>query len=208
VYRPKAFDVDDIATIHDLIDACGPAQVVSLNAGRLAVSMVPLILDRSAGECGRLIGHLARPNPHWRDVDPSVEAVAIFVGPDAYVSPSLYPSKRETGKVVPTWNYVTVNAHGPLLVHDDKEFVRDVVERLTTRHEARRADPWAIADAPADYIDAMLGGIVGIEIPITRLEGKKKLSQNRPVEDVHAVIAGLRSGTPTEQAVAELMSDA
>jgi len=205
MYRPAAFDIADVAEMHEFIDASGPAHVVSMNAGRLFASMVPLLLDRDAGEFGTLYGHLARPNEQWRTVDATVDALAIFAGPDAYVSPTFYATKAATGKVVPTWNYVAVHASGPLVVHDDKEFVRDVVHRLTSRHEGRRADPWAVADAPADYIEAMLGGIVGIEVPIARLEGKAKLSQNRGADDVDGVIAGLADGTPSEREIAALM---
>jgi transcriptional regulator len=205
VYRPKAFDIDDVAEIHAIIERSGPAHLVTLNEGALFTSVLPMLLDRTRGELGTLIGHLARPNAQWRTVDPSVEAVAIFAGPDAYVSPNFYPSKAVNGKVVPTWNYVTVNAYGPLVVRDDRDFVEMVVRGLTHKHEDRRADPWAVDDAPREFIDAMLGGIVGIEIPITRLEGKAKLSQNRGAEDIDGVIAGLSPGTAMEADVAELM---
>jgi transcriptional regulator len=205
VYRPKAFDIADIAEIHDIIERSGPAHLVSMSDGALVTSILPMLLDRSRGEFGTLLGHLARPNEQWRDVDTSVEAVVIFTGPDAYVSPSFYPSKAETGKVVPTWNYVTIDAYGPLIVHDDREFVEMVVRGLTAKYEGRRAEPWSVDDAPAQYVEAMLGGIVGVEVPITRLEGKAKLSQNRGAADAEGVVAGLSAGTPMERDVAELM---
>ena len=129
--------------------------------------------------------------------------MAIFAGPDAYISPSWYATKRETGKVVPTWNYVAVHAYGELVVHDDPVWSADLVRRLTDHHEAARDEPWSVDDAPADFVRAQLRAIVGIELPITRLEGKRKLSQNRPAADVAGVIAGLAAGSPTERAVAD-----
>ena len=207
MYRPAAFDISEQSAMHDFIDGCGPAQLVTPNGGRLTASIVPLLLDRSVGEHGTLVGHLARPNPQWRNLDGSVEALAIFTGADAYVSPTYYPTKAETGKVVPTWNYVTVHAHGPLLIHDDKQFVERVVRGLTQKHEGRRPEPWSVDDAPAQYIDAMLGGIVGFELSITLLEGKAKLSQNKSRADIDGTIAGLSDGTPAEREVAAMMRD-
>ena len=207
MYRPAAFDIGERSAMHDFIDRCGPAQLVTSNGGRLTASIVPLLLDRSVGEHGTLVGHLARPNPQWRNLDGSVEALAIFTGADAYVSPTYYPTKAETGKVVPTWNYVTVHAHGPLLIHDDKQFVERVVRGLTQKHEGRRPEPWSVDDAPAPYIDAMLGGIVGFELSITLLEGKAKLSQNKSRADIDGTIAGLSDGTPAEREVAAMMRD-
>jgi len=207
MYRPAAFDISEQSAMHDFIDGCGPAQLVTSNGGRLTASIVPLLLDRSVGEHGTLVGHLARPNPQWRNLDGSVEALAIFTGADAYVSPTYYPTKAETGKVVPTWNYVTVHAHGPLLIHDDKQFVERVVRGLTQKHEGRRPEPWSVDDAPAQYIDAMLGGIVGFELSITLLEGKAKLSQNKSRADIDGTIAGLADGTPAEREVAAMMRD-
>jgi len=207
MYRPAAFDIGEQSAMHDFIDGCGPAQLVTSNGGRLTASIVPLLLDRSVGEHGTLVGHLARPNPQWRNLDGSVEALAIFTGADAYVSPTYYPTKAETGKVVPTWNYVTVHAHGPLIIHDDKQFVERVVRGLTQKHEGRRPEPWSVDDAPAQYIDAMLGGIVGFELSITLLEGKAKLSQNKSRADIDGTIAGLADGTPAEREVAAMMRD-
>ena len=208
MYRPTAFDMTDQADIADFIDAAGPAHLVSLGSAGLIASVVPLILDRSTNS---LVGHLARPNPQWSDRDDSAEAVdalAIFAGVDAYVSPSFYPSKRETQRVVPTWNYDVVHAHGRLVVHDDAEWVTALLTRLTELHEGRRSEQWSVDDTPAGYIAAMVKGIVGIELQITRLEGKRKLSQNRSEADVDGVIEALASGTVAERETAAAMQRA
>ncbi|HJS85580.1 MAG TPA: FMN-binding negative transcriptional regulator, partial [Acetobacteraceae bacterium] len=159
----------------------------------LVASHVPLLLDPEPAPFGTLIGHLARPNPQATASRAEPEALAIFHGSDAYVTPSWYETKRQTGKVVPTWNYVAVHAYGPLRFFDDPARLLAIVTRLTERHEAARAAPWAVGDAPADFIAGMLRGIVGFELPITRLEGKRKMSQNRPREDRAGVAAGLRA---------------
>ncbi|MCU1399622.1 MAG: FMN-binding negative transcriptional regulator [Acidimicrobiales bacterium] len=210
MYLPQHFAVDDVDVLHDAIDAAGPAHLVTLNRtadGQRTIesSVVPLLLDRASN---RLVGHLARANHQWRDVDGEVDAVAIFSGPNAYVSPSFYPSKRETGRVVPTWNYEVVHAAGRLVVHDDVDWVVDLVTRLTERHEAGREQPWSVTDTPEGYIENTARSIVGIELQITRLEGKHKLSQNRSVADVDGTIAGLIDGTPDERAVAAAMQRA
>jgi transcriptional regulator len=150
-----------------------------------------MLLDPDPAPYGTLIGHLARPNPQARGAVPGVQALAIFQGPDVYITPSWYATKRENGKVVPTWNYVAIHAHGPVEFFDDTERLRDVVTRLTEREEQARADPWAVSDAPAAFIDGMLKGIVGFALPIARLEGKWKMSQNRPAQDRAGVVAGL-----------------
>jgi transcriptional regulator len=134
-----------------------------------------------------------------------VNALAIFSGPEAYISPSFYPTKVETGKVVPTWNYVVVHASGQFVVHDDVDWVIDLVSRLTDRHEARRPDPWSVDDTPAGFIATMAKAIVGIELRNVRLEGKRKLSQNRNAADIDGAVAGLESGTDRERAVAAAM---
>lgn len=205
MYRPAAFDVPDLGELHDLVDASGPADLVSLTPDGLTATVLPMLLDRTAGPFGTLNGHLARANEHWRAVSPGVESLAILGGPDAYVSPSLYAAKARTAKVVPTWNYITVHARGELVIHDDAAWVRDLVGRLTERHESGRAEPWAVEDAPEDFVAAQLRGIVGVELRIARLEGVRKLSQNRAADDVAGVITGLRDGTPAEQTVAGAM---
>ncbi len=213
MYRPAAFDMTDVAEIHGFIAAAGPAHLVTLNgdanAGRhMIASVVPMLLDPSAGQHGSLLGHLARPNHQWRDVVDDVDAMAIFAGRDAYISPSLYATKAETGKVVPTWNYEVVHVYGEFVVHDDAPWVIDLVTRLTDRHELDRSAPWSVDDTPEGYIETMARGIVGIELRITRFEGKRKLSQNRSSADIDSTIAGLSQGTVDEQSVARSMSAA
>ncbi len=205
MYRPSAFDVTDLETLHDAIEASGPAHLVSVTAAGLTASVVPLLLDRDAGELGTLVGHLARANRQWRDARDDVDSLAIFAGPDAYISPSWYATKQETGKVVPTWNYEVLHASGPLVIRDDPTWVAGLVRRLTTRHEAGQRDPWTVDDAPSEFIVRQLRAIVGIELPITRLEGKRKLSQNRPSADITGAIDGLRSGTPMQRNVGDRM---
>jgi transcriptional regulator len=205
MYQQPAFAVTDTAELHQMIDRAGPAQLVTLNGTALTATLVPMLLDPAAGDQGRLVGHIAKRNPQWHDVSTIVEALAIFTGPDAYVSPSLYPTKQPTGKVVPTWNYLAVHAYGAVTFHHDKEWLGSLVRRLTDRHEAGRGEPWSVDDAPADYVDAMLGAIVGIELTITRLLGLRKLSQNRPEPDIESVATAFANGTPVEQAVAAEM---
>ncbi len=150
-----------------------------------------MLLDPDPAPYGTLLGHVARPNPQARGALPGVQALAIFQGPDAYITPSWYATKRENGKVVPTWNYVAIHAYGPVEFFDDTERLRAIVTRLTEREERTRAEPWAVTDAPADFIDGMLRGIVGFALSIARLEGKWKMSQNRPAQDRAGVVAGL-----------------
>jgi transcriptional regulator len=160
-----------------------------------------------------LRGHLARGNPQWREIEAAIaaagggagEALAIFDGPDAYISPAWYEEKRLTGKVVPTWNYVTVQAHGTISTIHDPEWLIPHVGRLVARHEAGRRDPWALSDAPDDYIRTQARAIVGLELRIARIEAKAKLTQNRSAADIEGSIKGLSAGTPLQQAVAEAM---
>ncbi len=208
MYRPAAFDVADLAALHDAIDTNGLAHLVSLTADGLTGSVVPLLIDRHRGPSGTLVGHLARANRHWRDAVAGTESMAIFAGPDAYISPSWYATKQETGKVVPTWNYEVIHAYGTLVVHDDPVWLERLVRRLTEHHEADRPAPWSVDDAPADFIGAQLRAIVGIELAITRLEGKRKLSQNRSAGDIAGAVAGLSGGTASQRAVAARMVDA
>ena len=157
----------------------------------LDVNPIPFLLDAARGPHGTLRGHVARANPVWREARRDAETVVVFQGPQAYVSPGWYATKAETGKVVPTWNYVTVAARGTLRVIDDRDWLRSLVGELTERHEAGQAKPWQVNDAPADYIDTMLIAIVGIEIELVSLQGKWKTSQNRPAKDREGVAAAL-----------------
>jgi transcriptional regulator len=191
MYNPPLFKEDRIEVMHEAIRAAGLATLVTNTAGGLIASHVPMLLDPEPAPWGTLIGHLARPNPQARGA--IGEGLAIFQGPDAYITPSWYATKRESGKVVPTWNYVAIHAYGAVEFFPDPQRLREVVTRLTARHEAGRAQPWAVTDAPPDFIDGMLKGIVGFAMPITRLEGKWKMSQNRPAEDRAGVISGLQA---------------
>jgi transcriptional regulator len=190
MYLPKHFEETRVPVLHALIRAHPLSALVVLTASGLDANHIPLEVDPEPAPFGTLRGHVARANPLARHVADG-EALAIFQGPDTYVSPSWYVTKQETAKVVPTWNYAVVHAHGPLRVIDDRAWVRAFVERLTDRHEGARRDPWKVTDAPEDYIDSMVKAIVGIEIPITRLVGKWKVSQNRPQQDRAGVVEGL-----------------
>jgi transcriptional regulator len=191
MYNPPLFKEDRIEVLHEAIRRAGLVTLVTQTADGLIASHAPMLLDLEPAPYGTLIGHLARPNPQARGA--IGEGLAIFQGPDAYITPSWYATKRQNGKVVPTWNYVAIHAYGAVEFFNDLERLRDVVTRLTERQEAGRAQPWAVTDAPADFIDGMLKGIVGFAMPIARLEGKWKMSQNRPAEDRAGVISGLEA---------------
>jgi len=192
VYIPAQFDEPRIDLLHDAIRKNGFATVVSMTADGLVASHAPLMLDPDPAPYGTLIGHLAKANPHARAADPRVQTLVIFQGPDGYITPSYYPAKQEHGKVVPTWNYTAIHAYGTLEVFDDPARLLAVVTRLTNLHEAKRAQAWAVSDAPDAFVQGMLRGIIGIALPIARLEGKVKMSQNRPAADQNGVIEGLR----------------
>jgi transcriptional regulator len=192
VYVPAHFKEDRIDVLHEFIRNTRLATLVSMTADGMIASHAPLMLDPDPAPYGTLIGHLAKANPHARAANPGVQTLVIFQGTDGYITPSYYAAKKEHGKVVPTWNYTAVHAYGTLEVFDDPARLLEVVTRLTNRYETPRAQPWAVADAPDDFVQGMLRGIVGIALPITRLEGKVKMSQNRPAADQTGVITGLR----------------
>jgi transcriptional regulator len=175
---------------------------VTVSADGLRASILPMLFDPDDGPFGTLRGHLARPNPQWRTMSADVEALAIFDGPDAYITPAFYEAKRLTGEVVPTWNYTTVHAHGPLTLKPEQEWLLAHVRRLVERHEAGRAEPWSIDDTPEGYVETQVRAIVGLEMRLSRLEAKRKLSQNRSAGDFEGVIEGLSEGSPRERAVA------
>ena len=191
LYNPPAFRVEDRDILHDHVERAKLATLITNGPDGPLVSHVPLLLDHAKGPHGTLIGHMARANPHWQTGDLTRDALAVFHGPDAYITPSWYASKQEHGRVVPTWNYAMVHARGRLQIHDDASAVRAAVERLTDHHEGKRAAPWAVSDAPERYVESQLRAIVGFDLEITQLEGKHKVSQNRPSEDVAGVITGL-----------------
>ncbi len=185
------------------------ANLVTMGSAGLDATPLPLMLDPSDGPQGSLIGHLARANPQWRTTDTAQEALAIFSGPDSYITPSWYETKRLTGKVVPTWNYVTVHVRGRISFFQEPEALADLVRRLTDRHEGERAEPWAVSDAPPEFIQSQLRAIVGVRVEITALMGKWKMSQNRTPADRAGVVAGLRAdGGPAAEAVADAVAEA
>ena len=206
MYQPahQRFATDAAALLTELAPHV-PATLVTLGPDGLRASILPMLFDPEDGPHGTLRGHLARGNPQWRDFEPGVDALAIFDGPDAYVTPSWYEEKRLTGKVVPTWNYVTVQAHGSLTLRHEPEWLVEHVRRLVERHEAARAEPWSVDDAPDGYIEGQARAIVGLELRISRLEGKRKLSQNRSAEDFTGVRDALATGSPAERAVSAEM---
>jgi transcriptional regulator len=210
MYVPPHFAAGGDAEIGAFVDAVGAADLVTFDGTRPLASLIPVIWDRpepGAGGHGRLLGHLALANPQWESIAKDTVALAIVHGPQAYVSPSWYPATARHGRVVPTWNYLTVQLTGPVTVHRDPEWLRGVVTRLTARHEETRAQPWAVTDAPADYLNGQLRGIVGIEVAVTTVEGKRKLSQNRSADDQAGVVAGLREEPgPGAAAIADLMA--
>lgn len=204
MYVPPAFK-DDVENIRATIRSARLANLVTATTEGLMATPLPFFLNEIEGEHGVLYGHLAKANPQWRSA-PNGEALAIFMGPEAYVTPSWYATKQETGKVVPTWNYIAVHAYGPVEFFQEPERLLEVVTRLTNIHEKPRAKSWAVGDAPADFIASQLRGIVGVRIPVTRFEGKRKMSQNRPEADRIGVAAGLAtSENPQDQEVAPLI---
>lgn len=204
MYTPESFKQEDLPTLHETMRRIGFATLVTQGSAGMEASHVPMLLDAERGDFGTLKGHIARANPQWRQAAPGTDALAIFLGPQTYISPAWYASKRETGKVVPTWNYVAIHAYGKPRFIEDREWLRALVTQLTQTHERPRADPWAVTDAPADFVDGMLRAIVGFEVVIERLEGKWKMSQNRPEKDLATVLEGLaKQGGEAPAAVAE-----
>jgi transcriptional regulator len=201
--------VENPAVLLGELCAVVPATLVTHGPSGFRASILPMLFDPDDGTHGTLRGHLARGNPQWREIDAggdgAGEALAIFDGPDAYISPAWYMEKRLTGKVVPTWNYITVQAHGTITTVHDLDWLIPHVGRLVARHEATRPDPWALNDAPDDYVRTQARAIVGLELRIARLEAKAKLSQNRSEADIEGTITGLDAGSPTERAVAARM---
>ncbi len=209
MYLPSQFAESRPEVLHALIRAHPLATLAWIGPDGLAAEHLPLELEVGAGPAGLgvLRGHVARANPVWQQVLAGQEVLLVFQGPQAYVSPSWYPAKAEHGKVVPTWNYVVVHARGLLQVRDDPVWVHALVSRLTAAHEAPFVRPWAVADAPADYVATMTRAIVGIEVPISRLSGKWKLSQNRTAVDRAGVQAGLAARPdPGSRAMAPLLA--
>jgi len=208
MYTPRHFDEPRVEVLHDLIRRQPLATLVTVGSAGLDANHIPLLLSPDPAPFGTLRGHVSRSNTVWREFDPEVEALAVFTGPEGYITPSWYATKRETGQVVPTWNYVVVHAHGRLRVIEDTEWLRAHVGELTRQQEAGSPEPWKVEDAPEDYTTRLLGGIVGLEIPISRIEGKWKVSQNQPEANRRGVIAGLEErGDPQSLAMARLVRE-
>jgi transcriptional regulator len=206
MYIPRHFEESRLDVLHQLMRAEPLAMLVTMTSAGLNANHLPLELDPEPAPFGTLRGHVSRANDVWRSSDPAVEALVVFQGPQRYITPGWLPTKAETGKVVPTWNYVVVHAYGTPRFFDDPAWLRAHVERLTTIHEAGRAQPWQVSDAPEDYITGLVKGIIGFELPITRLAGKWKVSQNRAAVDRQGVVDGLRAGvTAADAAMAALV---
>jgi len=206
MYLPRHFEESRVEVMHALIREHPLGMLVTLGPDGLNANHIPIEVDPEPAPFGTLRGHVARANPVWRDHVADVEALVVFQGPAGYVTPSWYPTKRQTGKVVPTYNYAVVHAYGPLRIVEDAAWLRNLVGQLTDRFEAARAEPWQVTDAPASYINAQLRAIVGIEIPLTRLLGKWKMSQNKSAEDRAGVAEALLAGDhPDAAALARAM---
>ena len=206
MYTPSSFALNDLHELHQHILGTRLAVLVTHGDEGLQASHLPLLLNPDEGANGTLYGHFARANSQWKALQQGAEALVIFAGADAYVTPAFYPAKAEHGKVVPTWNYVAVHAYGTAEVFTEADRLLQLVSALTDRHESGRAQPWKVADAPADYIDGMLKAIVGFALPIQRLEGKRKLSQNRSTADIAGVREGLAASPDAhDQALAHLI---
>lgn len=193
MYIPKHFEVTDSETIYALIREYPLATLITFSKGQINANHIPLTLSISTEPYMTLQGHVSRSNPLLNDIDAEIETLAIFHGPNAYISPSWYETKKESGKVVPTWNYVAVHAYGNLKVVDDTEWLRTQLETLTDQHEANLLEPWSIHDAPNEFTNKLMESIVGIEMRVTKLLGKWKVSQNQPVPNKEGVIKGLQT---------------
>jgi transcriptional regulator len=206
VYTPKHFEERDVSVLHALIRSHPLAAWVTQANGRLVVNHIPFLVDSMRSEYGTLIGHVARANPIWKCLTKETACVVIFQGPEAYITPSWYPTKHAHGKAVPTWNYAVVHAHGVPCAIDDRDWLLKHVTALSDLHESQSAVPWSVSDAPPDYIDSMLSAIVGVEIRISTILGKWKTSQNRPLPDKMGTVAGLYArGDTSSKQMAELV---
>jgi transcriptional regulator len=220
MYLPRHFTVTDMAQITAFVDAAQSAHLITFDGTKPVATLLPVIWDQSAelvadssdsdggaAGYGRLLGHVAIANDQWKTAMPGAQALAIVHGPQAYISPSWYESKARHGRVVPTWNYEAVHLTGTVAFHQDTEWLRAFVTRLTRSHENGREHPWAVTDAPPEYIDGQLRAIIGVELTITSIEAKQKLSQNRSELDREGVVAGLRHEPgPGPAAIADAMA--
>jgi transcriptional regulator len=207
MYRPPLFREDRVEVQHELIRTNPLGLLITAGAGGLIANPMPILVDADGSEYGTLRLHLARANPQVAELAAVSECLAVFQGPQAYVTPSWYPTKQETGKVVPTWNYATVHAWGRPTLTDDPDWLRRQLDDLTGLLEGSRPDPWQVDDAPAPFVTAQLRGIIGVEIPISRLEGKWKMSQNRPGADKRGVVDGFREQGNAGAVLADLVAE-
>jgi len=208
MYLPGHFEETRIDILHQLIRERSLATLVTLGSNGLNANHIPFELAPEPGPLGTLRGHVAWANPLWHDFSKDIDALVIFHGPQAYVSPSWYPTRQATGEVVPTYNYIVVHAYGRLQIIDDPRWLRSLVSRLTERFEAARAEPWHVTDAPDGFIENQLRAIVGLEIAISKLLGKWKASQNRPEADREGVVKGLSESNDADSlALAELVRE-
>ena len=207
MYQPPHFREDRIEVQHDLIRTHPLGLLITAGPGGLQANPIPFLVYADAIDRGTLRAHMARGNPQWRELAAVDECLVVFQGPQQYITPSWYPTKHETGKVVPTWNYVTVHVWGRPRAIEDGVWLRRQVEDLTKSQEGKRPAPWLVSDAPEPYLTAQFKGIIGIEIPIARIEGKWKVSQNRPAQDRAGVAAGLRDSGERSHAMAALVSE-
>ncbi|MEM8802968.1 MAG: FMN-binding negative transcriptional regulator [Pseudomonadota bacterium] len=208
MFQPPVFAEDRVDVMHDLMRAHPFATIVSQLNGELTADHVPLVLDTANGTYGTLQGHFAVGNPLFRNADGPIDVLTIFQGPQTYVTPSWYPSKQEHGKVVPTWNYVVVHARGTLEFNRDPAFLMNHLHALTDQHESHRETPWSVSDAPDEFVARQLRGLVGFEIALTDMQGKWKISQNRPPKDQSGVEQGLaQSGDPDSVEIAKLVAE-
>jgi transcriptional regulator len=206
MYIPRHNEEKRVPVMHALVTSHPLGTLVTLGSSGLFASHIPMVLEDDGSEFGVLRGHISRANTQWRDFVPTVDALAIFSGHQHYITPNWYPGTKEHGKEVPTWNYVVVHAYGPLKVIQDEQWLLTNVEKLTSIHEAASPVPWKVSDAPQDFIRSQLRGIVGLEMPIRRLEGKWKVSQNRTEEEREGVVEGLgKLGTPESLAMKDLV---
>jgi transcriptional regulator len=205
MYLPSHFEETRAEVLRQLIRSHPLGTLVTFGADGLNANHVPFEFDPEPAPLGTLRAHVARANPVWRETSKEVDPLVIFQGPQIYITPSWYHTKKETGKVVPTFNYIVVHAYGAMRIIEDADWLRKFVGRLTERFEAARAQPWAVSDAPDEFVSMQLRAIVGIEIAMTRLIGKWKTSQNRPAADQIGVVAGLRE---SDDAVAQAMAAA
>jgi transcriptional regulator len=208
MYTPVHFEESRVDVMHDLMRVHPLATLVTLGANGLNANHIPMLLSEIPAPLGALHGHVARANSIWRDLTPGVESLAIFQGPQAYISPSWYATKQESGRVVPTWNYAVVHAYGTLRVIEDAAWLHSQLERLTVQSETGLPEPWHVADAPSEYTGKLMGAIVGIEFVISRLEGKWKVSQNQPPANQASAVAALQAqDTPAASRMASLISE-